>query len=292
MPIDADAATRFILANARLLERHRLAVLLGDGPVSPVLATLRAYRNPDGGFGHALEPDVRGPESEPAATLHALEVLAQVGALDDAMVRDAAAWLALIAHEDGGVPFVMPAAARSPRAPWMVPTVGGSQLTFALAAVLSEAGLADPWLERATDWCWAKLARPDELDGYLLKYALVFLDAVPDERRAAAMLESLRPRIGPDGSIAVAGGTEGERLTPLALSPAPGARSRALFSPAQIDADLALLEQGQRDDGGWTFDFLGWSEGQIAEWRGIVTLLALARLGEHGPIDVGGELDS
>jgi hypothetical protein len=286
MPIDVDAATRFILANARLLERHRLAVLLDGGPVSPVLATLRAYRNPDGGFGHALEPDVRGPESEPAATLHALEVLAQVGALDDAMVRDAAAWIALISGEDGGVPFVMPAAALAPHAPWMVPTTAGSQLTFALTAVLSEAGLADPWLQRATDWCWARLARPDELDGYLLKYALVFLDAVPDARRAAAVIESLRPRIRPDGSIAVAGGTEDERLTPLALSPAPGARSRALFTPAQIDADLALLEQGQRDDGGWTFDFLGWSEGQAVEWRGIVTLLALARLGGHGRIDV------
>jgi hypothetical protein len=286
MPIDVDAATRFILANARLLERHRLAVLLQAGPASPVLTTLRAYRNADGGFGHALEPDVRGPESEPAATLHALEVLAQVGALGDPMAGDAAAWISLIAGADGGVPFVMPAAALHPHAPWMVPTPGGSQLTFGLVAALSEAGVGDPWLARATEWCWAQVARPEELGGYLVKYALVFLDAVPDAPRAAAAIERLRGQIGADGSIPVTGGAEDERLTPLALSPRPGARSRALFTAEQIDADLTHLEQGQREDGGWTFDWLAWSEGQAAEWRGIVTLLALATLGAHGRIEL------
>src|SRR5829696_4614676 len=91
MPIDIDAAQRFVLANARLLDRHRLALLLDRAPVAPVLDAPRAYRNPDGGFGHALEPDVRGPESDPAATVPALEVLAEVGALDDPMVAAAAA---------------------------------------------------------------------------------------------------------------------------------------------------------------------------------------------------------
>src|SRR5687767_8757222 len=96
MPIDTDAAERFIHTNARLLDRHRTAVVLHDAPAEPVLDALRAYRNPDGGFGHALEPDVRGPESEPVATAHALDVLADVGALDDPMVADASSWLASI----------------------------------------------------------------------------------------------------------------------------------------------------------------------------------------------------
>jgi hypothetical protein len=284
MPIDVDAAEQFMLANARLLERHRLAVLLHQDTAAPVLAALRAYRNPDGGFGHALEPDVRGPKSEPASTLQALEVLIEVGALDDPLLSDAAAWIGTIADPDGGVPMVMPSAADSPHAPWMVPTDGGSQLTFALAAVLWEARAGDPWLEQATEWCWARVARANELDGYVLKFALTFLDAVPDARRAETAIESLRARIEPDGSIAVAGGTEDERLTPLALSPRPGARSRALFTPEQIDDDLARLEAGQQEDGGWTFAFLGWSEAQAVEWRGIVTLLALASLRAHGRI--------
>jgi hypothetical protein len=284
MSIDVDAAERFMLANARLLDRHRLAVLLYGEPTAPVLATLLGYRNRDGGFGHALEPDVRSPESEPAATLHALEVLAEVGELGDAMVADATAWLARVAEPDGGVPFVMPAAAAYPHAPWMVPSQGGSQLTFAIAGLLWKAGSSDPWLARATDWCWAKLDRPGEMGGYLVKFALDFLDSVPDEARARAVIGDLRAAIGADGSLPVPGGTEDERLTPLTLSQRPAGRSRALFTSAQIEADLDLLEGGQRDDGGWSFDWLGWSPGQSVEWRGIVTLRALATLAKHGRI--------
>jgi hypothetical protein len=284
--IDVDSAERFMLANARLLDRHRLAVLLHGAPVAPVLDALRAYRNADGGFGHALEPDVRGPESEPAATLHALEVLAGIGALEDPMAGDAAAWVATIAEPDGGVPFVMPTAAAHPHAPWMVPSDGGSQLTFAIAGALWEAGCGGPWLRRATEWCWAKLERADGLSGYVVKFALDFLDHVPDQSRAGAAIEALRSRVGPDGSMPVSGGTENERLTPLKLSPRPGQPSRALFTADQIDADLDLLADGQQDDGGWTFDWLGWSPGQIVEWRGAVTLRALAALGAHGRIDL------
>src|SRR5262249_23554731 len=130
MPIDLNAAEQFIYADARLLDRHRLATLLHGAPNAPVLDALRAYRNPDGGFAHALEPDVRGPASEPASPLHALEVMAAVGALDDPMVSAAAAWIASIAGPDGGIPFVLPGADAFPHAPWMVPSAGGSFLTF------------------------------------------------------------------------------------------------------------------------------------------------------------------
>jgi hypothetical protein len=259
-------------------------VLLHGAPVAPVLEALRVYRNADGGFGHALEPDVRAPESEPAATLHALEVLGAIAALDDPMVGDAGAWVASIADADGGVPFVLPTAAAHPHAPWMVPSEGGSHLTFAIAGALWEAGSSEPWLRRATEWCWAKLERPDELSAYWVKFSLDFLDHVPDETRARAAIEDLRSRIGADGTIPVPGGTEDERLTPLTLSPRPGARSRALFTDEQVEADLDLLQQGQQEDGGWTFDWLAWSPGQSVEWRGAVTLQALHTLYAHGRI--------
>lgn len=281
MRVDLNAAERFMLANATVLDRHRLAVLLRDAPHDPVLQSLRAYRNADGGFGHALEPDVRAPESEPASTLHALEVLEEIHALDDPMVADAAAWVGTIAGADGGVPFVLPTADASPHAPWMTPSPGGSHLTFAIAARLWDASSDDPWLARATDWCWDRLAHADEFGGYWVKYALDFLDAFPDEQRAREAVEVFRVRLSADGSLPVEGGTENERLTPLVLSPRPGLRSRALFTLEQIDADLDQLELAQDDDGGWNFDWLAWSPGQSVEWRGGVTLRALATLAAH-----------
>jgi hypothetical protein len=206
MPVDLHAAEQFVLANGRLLDRHRLAVLLHDAPRAPVLDALRAYRNADGGFGHALEPDVRAPDSEPASTLHALDVLVELDARDDPMIAGAAAWIATIADPDGGVPFVMPTAAAYPHAPWMVPSQGGSFLTFAISARLWEAGTDVEWRGRATDWCWKKLEGGDELAAYSLKFALDFLDTVPDHERAEGAIERVRPRLGADGSIAVRGG--------------------------------------------------------------------------------------
>jgi hypothetical protein len=284
MAVDVAAAERFVFGNARLLDRQRLDVLLHAAPPEPVLASLRAYRNPDGGFGHGLEPDVRGPHSEPVSTLQALELLIDLGATEDPMLAASAKWLAAIAAQDGSLPMVMPTAAAYPHAPWMVPSEGGSHLTFMLAAVLLEAGVSTPWLERASDWCWQRIESQNGLAGYWIKAGLMFLDAVGDTERATAAIAPLAGRLEADGSIPVPGGTDDERLRPLVLSPQPGRRSRMLFTPAQIDLELDGVEAGQQHDGGWSFDFLAWCPGQELDWRGGVTLDALRTLRLHGRI--------
>ena len=76
--IDLDAAERFIWTNARLIERHRFAHLFKGAPPEPVAEAVRPYQNPDGGFGNALEPDLRTPTSQPIAVNSALEDLDEV----------------------------------------------------------------------------------------------------------------------------------------------------------------------------------------------------------------------
>jgi hypothetical protein len=58
-----DAAAGFVWRTGRLIDRHRFTHLFEGGERGPVLAALAAYQNPDGGFGNALEPDLRGPGS-------------------------------------------------------------------------------------------------------------------------------------------------------------------------------------------------------------------------------------
>jgi hypothetical protein len=277
-----DAARQYIENTARVLERHLLARLLDDAPAEPVLAALRAYRNDDGGFGHALEPDVRCPGSQPSATLSALEILAETGVAGDPVVAAAADWIASIAGEDGGVPTVLPSALGHPRAPWMEPSPEAGFLTYALAAKLWRLGAKHEWLDRATAWCWERIEAIEEPAGYTVVFALQFLDAVPDPVRAAAAVERLRPAIRADGTVAIPGGVEGEKVQPLELSPRPGTPSRALFTDAQIAADLDRLEREQLDDGGWDFHFLHFSPGQTLDWRGVVTVAAIGTLREHG----------
>jgi hypothetical protein len=279
VPIDRDAAESFIWSSARLVDRHRYAMLFSNGPAQPVLAALEAYRNADGGFGHALEPDLRCPSSQPAATLYALEMLHEAGAPDCAMARGAHAWVASIAEPDGGIPFALPGFEDYPHTFWWSPQPG-SFLTFALAAILHACGAAGEWLARASSWCWRAIESAEQPAGYWLKHACAFLDAVPDESRATAAIAALAARVDP-GAIAPAGGAEGEALRPLDLSPRPGSRSRELVGQDRIEAHLDEVEAGQAEDGGWMFDWLAWSPAQTAAWRGVVTIRALLWLREN-----------
>ncbi len=283
---DLDAAERFVATHARLLERHRFAYLFRDGPAEPVLAALAAYETGDGGYGHALEPDLRGPDAQPGALETALRVLDEVGALDGARGRRALAWLAGIAP-DGGLPFMLPSGLVHPRAPWWQtePDPPGSLImTGLVAGDLLRAGIRDPWLDRASSWCWTRLAAIGELSPYEARGALSFLDGVPETERAEAALERIAPLVAP--LVALDPQQPGEKHTPLDLSPHPGSRSRALFEPSVVDAHLDWLAAAQEDDGGWSFDWAAWCPAATLEWRGVMTVHALATLRAHGrPID-------
>jgi hypothetical protein len=281
MPVDQRAAETFIWSAARLVDRHRYGMLFAGGPVGPVVEALRGYRNPDGGFGHALEPDLRCPASQPAATVYALETLNEVGDSDGELARGARGWIAQVAESDGGIPSVLAGFEDYPHAPWFQPEPG-SVLTLALAAALHAGSVTDDaWLDRATDWCWRSIETAEQPGGYWLKFACAFLDAVPDEQRADAAIASLTASV--DASeLAPVGGVEGEALRPLDLSPRPSSRSRGLFSDDQIEAHLDAVESGQQQDGGWMFDWQAWSPAQTTDWRGNVTIRALIWLRENG----------
>ncbi len=283
MTVDRSAAETFIWSTARLLDRHRYAMLFAGGPTEPVVAALAGYRNPDGGFGHGLEPDLRGPSSQPGPTLYALETLEEAGMLAGSEMGDAArAWLAEVAEPDGGIRSALPGFESYPHAPWWTSEPRSSFITFGLVAALHAGDVQnDKWLARATDWCWREFEGEPSSSAYWLKFACAFLDAVPDEDRARATLTRLASTVDPTG-IAPVGGTEGEALRPLDLSPRPGSRSRALVTERHIEAHLDAVESEQRDDGGWMFDWPAWSLAQTADWRGMVTIRALTWLRDNG----------
>ena len=79
MTVEASSAADFMAGHARVLDRRRFELLQGETDnAAGVLAALDAYRNPDGGYGWGLEPDLRSPESQPAAAWHAFEVFENV----------------------------------------------------------------------------------------------------------------------------------------------------------------------------------------------------------------------
>ncbi len=288
MTVDLNAATTFLHANARVLERRRFEHLFEGAPYEPVLHALRAYRNDDGGFGHAIEPDMRAPTSQPVGIHTVMEILHEIGERDDPMIVAACDWLATIARDDGGIPFVLEDAMAHPHAPWWRHADESSLTqTAANAAALHHLGARHPWLERASEFCFRRIAdldltAPDVGVGYDVRFGVAFLNATADDNRAEQALDALAGGLavlanaGPDASA--------ELPTPLDLAPTPSSRSRRLFDGATIERHLDALEAGQQSDGGWTVSWPDWNAAAAVEWRGVATMLALKTLRANGRV--------
>src|SRR5215472_9829182 len=290
---DAFAAgDRFLLNNARLLERRLFASCFLGQPAAGVVDALRGYQNTDGGFGHALEPDKRCPASLPIDVETAFQALATVGTIDTGMVTRACDFLARTAEKagaDGAVPLAFDVIESYPRAahwtdwtyqPGLNPTAG-------LTGLLYQLGAGHPWRAAGTAYCWQQLESGGlPGDAHALKETLVFLEHVPDrdraDRHAAALAENLADipmiHLDPDAT--------GYGLSPLDLAPLVTSRWRTLFTGAQIDAHLDRLQKNQQDDGGWPIAWDPPSEAARCEWRGVVTLGALRTLTSYGRLTV------
>lgn len=286
---DAFAAgDRFLLNQARLLERRLFATCFLGQRAARVVDALRGYQNDDGGFGHALEPDKRCPASLPIDVETAFAALATAGTVDHEMVTRACDFLARVAGEadaGGAVPLAFPVIESFPRAahwtgwtyePGLNPTAG-------LAGLLYQLGIEHPWRSAAAAYCWQRLESGDlPGDAHALKEVLVFLEHVPDrdraDRRAAALASNLAStplfHLDPD--------EPGYGLSPLDVAPQATSRWRPLFTDGQINAHLDRLQKNQQADGGWPITWEPPSQAAVAEWRGVVTLHALRTLTSYG----------
>src|SRR5690242_16962519 len=72
-------AEGFVWLIGRVLDQRRFAYHFGSGSADGVRRALDAYHAPDGGFAFGLEPDVRGPASQPVTMATALKLLDETG---------------------------------------------------------------------------------------------------------------------------------------------------------------------------------------------------------------------
>jgi hypothetical protein len=280
--------TDFMQTHARLLDRRRFELLFAGGSAEAAFAALSGYDNPDGGFGHGLEPDLRSSASQPAGALHAFEVLAEAGPATSPLAGALCDWLETASLPDGGLPFALADAGGAGVAPFWAgadPTTSSLHITSAVCGMAHRVARHDatvaghPWLERATEFCRREIAAIRERPHAIaFMFILQFLEATGE----TGELERLGAYIPPSGELPVAGGLEDETIRPLDITPRPGGPLRALFDPAVIAADLDRLESEQRDDGGWDVDFRAYSPAAELEWRGYATVKAYTTLTAEG----------
>lgn len=276
-----EKAQDFIWRNARLLERNLFTFLFANGSREAVLATLSAYQNEDGGFGNALEPDIRCPTSQPQNIEIALHILDTVNAMHDPMVERACSYLTTITTDDGGVPYALPSVNLYPHAPWWTieeNPPASLNPTAAIAGLLLKHDIRHPWIETAMQFCYREIASLDSTEFHTLIPAITFLEYAPNRTQAEQELQRIAARLSQPGVIELDPQAEGYTQKPLDWAPSPQSYCRRLFDDGTIEKHLTALANRQMSDGGWSISWEPISPAVEAEWRGRITIEVLRTL--------------
>ena len=278
-----ERAAQFVWSNARVLERRRLALLLGTGDEEAVVAAVLAYQNPDGGFGHALEPDMRTATSQPQFAEIALRSLEGVQRWPKEMIGPLLDWLEGASIDGAGLPFVLPTVSDAPHAPWWTPPETlepNLNPTAAIAGLLHSARVDHPWLVRATEWCFEQIESGASLDSHSMLCVLVLLEHAPDRERAQRDFEAARDPVL--ANVTLDSKAEGYIKTPLDVAPRSHSLARQVFDDDVIEAHLDVLVSRQQEDGGWPIPWDPPAGAARREWRGLLTVNVLATLQSYG----------
>ncbi|MFJ3821547.1 hypothetical protein [Streptomyces nodosus] len=289
-------AEGFVWLTARVLEQRRFAYHFLGGGADPVETALTAYRNEDEGYGHALEPDLRGPVSRPLHAAHALRVLDSIGRCGGQRVERLCRYLTAVSTPEGALPAVLPGRHGCPAAPLapIVATPPSDLLaTGPVVGLLHRNEVWHAWLFWATDFCWRAVESLDTSHPYEVEAAVAFLDAAPDRSRAQAVADRLGRMVRaqrlavldpdrPEAFPVAPGYAPGEHRFPYDFARTPDSLARAWFTDEEMTRALDFLAAEQREDGGWPVRRHPSAPGTDLECRPMATIEALLTLRAHG----------
>ena len=287
-------ARDFILTNARMIERRLFEFYFANGDMNGVFHAVYAYRNPDGGFGHGLEPDTASPESQPLFSIMALETLDEVGYLTkEIIIKDFMPYFKNITTEKGGVPWMFRPKSDYPCEGHFktVKEWAALSTTAPLLGVLEKYDIEIPWMKKAEEFVWSEFERIQNKHVFCYLCVprwLTFLINTRSKEKANKRIGNLKKWILADGVICNDKSDDGWGLygKPNSLNYANSTESilYSMFSKETIESDLQTLIEKQKEDGRWD-TWYGISEGTKLEWAGIQTLWALKTLKNYNKIE-------
>ena len=296
-----SAARRFLLDQARPLEAARFHYHFADGSPDDVLVELGAYQNEDGGFGHALEPDLRAPESSAIATSVAFQILREIGARGDGQLADLALGYLLATYDRdlGGWRIVPETTDASPHAPWWQQAdrahdydTFGLNPNSELLGILYELReqVSTEVLDQVGQQVLVKLAEPGDLEMHDLLCCLRLdrTPGLPPELAAAVrgkIVASLPGVVGRDRAAWASYALRPLQIVSSQTSPLlPGLEEAVALN---LDHEI----ETQQPDGSWR---PMWTWGDTypdvwpvarREWAGVLTLANLRTLDRFGRLE-------
>ncbi len=287
-----DKAVDYLKTQARPLERALYAYHFESAPAADVLSELAHYQNADGGFGHALEPDMRLADSSVIQTSVAFQRLRDLKTpTDHPMVVNACRYL-LNQYDDSRVDWpTFPANIDdAPHAPWW--TLGGdldkspsnprAEITGYLHTYASN--FPDELRQKVTQSVMDYLmSQPDnmEMHDFLCYLRLLESDNLPEKIRAR-LLDKLTRIVN---TIVVRDPAQWKAygLPPLAVISDMDSPFAAAFKDV-IPQNLDFIIENQSEAGlwepNWTWGGMWpevWEQAK-RDWTGVMTLDALVKL--------------
>jgi hypothetical protein len=295
-----DRARRFLNTQARPLDRAMFEHRFEGASAEDVVAELAHFQNEDGGFGRALEPDLRTPSSSALATGVALRALKELRcSADHPMVRAAVRFLLATFDHSTNVWRVVPRDANSfPHAPWWHDEQGSLARTFDDFQIIPRAEIVGllhhyaalvpaDWLNEVTEHAVAAIEtmEADKFGGGgdTLCYALSLAET-------KALPQSFKDRLIPRLralTVTVVSRDPQEWASysapPLKVAPSPHSLiADLLWDDLQVHLDYQIDRQTPagtwEPTWSWGDFYPGVWEQARREWRGHLTLEALTAL--------------
>jgi hypothetical protein len=273
MTIDLKAARNFVYANGTLWERALFAYLFQGDSLERLHQTLLCYKNPDQGWGHALEHDMRCPKSNPLALEFLLFVLTQlkipVGNLLDGSVE----WLEQQREPDGTLRN--PAELLDyPHAPWW--DGGGQTIPDSIVGNLTLLGCATESLQKTTAaWVQANLT-PEKIRAnewlFMAYHAYNYFLPIRETPAGKAGWQAAVENV-----IQCAENAPPEQYGEIfRFAPTADAPIARAMPPKLLTKMLDYVQHGQQSDGSWH------DEHGLLQWYPYTTIVALHGLRSHG----------
>jgi GNAT superfamily N-acetyltransferase len=282
-----EKAADFIWKNGRLLERRIFKYFFFGGSKSNILNAIKAYQNEDGGFGHAIEPDLRTPESQPLYIEFGLRTLYDAKIQDSELAYKVCEYVSRYADLNMGIATITASSSSFPRAEhWN--NQKSEQASFSrlssLVGLLSWQGIKHPWLDKAVDVCLNDISSTRYEDSHTILNAFCLLESLPQTDEIKMIFTKLSDELLQANFFCLEAPPRTYGLTPLDFSPTSDSYCRRIFSDTTIQDHLKVLESQQEEDGGWQIQWEPPGEMAKLEWRAYKTLKSLITLGSYNKI--------
>lgn len=298
-----QATRQYLFDSGRPLDQARFRFFFENGDAADVVSQLTRFQNPDGGFGHALEPDLRTPASSAIATATGLAILRSISApsAEPVVPRVIDYLVATYDAERQRWPIVPPAVEEAPHAPWWTyaeseQNFGGSLInpTASIAGYLYDYPTLTPssLLSEVSDALLSRLERaPDKMEMHDLQCWIVLA-------QARELPEPMRQQVETKLHPAVQATIEHDPqkwtsygLPPLDVASSPDSFLAGAIERPLIEANLDFVIDQQLPDGSWPIpwnwaavDEQAWAQAE-RDWKGHTAVNRLLVLRAYDRIE-------